>query len=397
MAERILFIDDEKHILSAFQRMLRTDYEGVFASSAAEALEHLDPAKPFSVVVCDMRMPEMVGVQVLKRFARESAETVRIMLSGNADQETAVRAINEGHIFRYLTKPCPEALLRSTLSAAVKQYELVTAEKTLLEKTLMGSVRVLMDVLSVAQPEAFGRAARARSWVQPLVKALNNRNIGDKSLSGRSIWEIQIGSLLWPIGLISVPADIVERAASDPQSLTGVEREILARAPETANRLIAHIPRMQNVAAMILHQDRGFDGSGYPSDGPVGPAIPEGARILKFLKDLAACGSAEKPDGEMLAQLGERAGLYDPAILATAKILWGQQQSVESEKPTRIQHSLSLGGLLPGDRLMTDITLANGKLLLGAGHQINAAQIERLRNLAKLQNIIERVTIERDV
>lgn len=394
MPEKILFVDDEQNVLSAFQRMLRGDYEVSVASGADEAFAKIDSASPFSVVVCDMRMPGLNGVDTLKRFARDSAETVRIMLSGNADQETAVRAINEGSIFRYITKPCPEELLRSTLKAAVRQHELVVAEKTLLEKTLLGSVRVLMDVLSIAQPEAFGRAARARNWVKPLIKGLNARNIGDNSLNQRSVWEIQIASLLWPIGLISVPPEVVARAESDPESLSETEREILARAPETAGRLIAHIPRLQNVTSMIQCQDRGFDGSGFPVDGPVGLAIPEGARILRFLKDLSLAGNAEIPDNAMLSTVLQQASVYDPAIVAAAQILWGGEPAV-AEGDGRTQHSLSLSALMAGDRLLSDITVDNGKLLLGAGLQINAAQIERLRNLAKLQKIKEPILIER--
>jgi len=385
VAERILFIDDEKNVLSAFQRLLRGDFNVTVAQGAEEAFAAISAAPPFPVVVCDMRMPGLDGIDTLKRIASESPDSVRIMLTGNADQETAVRAINEGHIFRFLTKPCPDDLLRATLKAGLRQYELVTAEKTLLEKTLAGSVRVLMDVLSVAQPEAFGRASRARAWAGQLAKALDLRNV----------WEIQIAALVSPIGLISVPPAVVEKSERG-RPLSPAEQAILSHAPETAHRLLAHIPRLQNVAAMVLYQDRGFDGSGFPAAGPVGKEIPEGARVLRLLKDLARAGDSDSPDAAMIAEIRGRTAAYDPDILVAARRLWGSATGTDATK-ARVQKTVTTEGLLPGDRLVTDIVLESGKLLLGAGAQVSMAQIERLRSLKRLERIKEPLTVERVV
>jgi len=395
MPDRILFIDDEKNVLSAFQRTLGSEFSVAVALSAEEGYEWLNDKEGIAVVVCDMRMPGTNGVEALKRFAQDSPETIRVMLTGNADQETAVRAINEGKIFRYLQKPCADNVLRATLRDAVKQHNLVTAEKTLLEKTLLGSVRVLMDLLSVSHPDLFDRAARARKWVRPLVKLLNERNIGDEALSTpRLVWEIQLGAALWPIGLISVPPELLARAQCEPDSLSEVEREIVSRAPEAGSKLLAHIPRMENVVKMIQYQDRGFDGSGTPDDGPVGTAIPEGARIVKFLKDLASFGAEDTPTFEMLAELKKNASAYDPAVLANAHMIWGRTTTFEAQKRRRF--TLSAAALLAGDHLVDDIKTRDGKLLLSAGQQINLAQLERLQNLSRLQGLREPIEIERD-
>ena len=388
MTDRILFIDDEKNVLSAFQRMLRSDFDVTVAVGGEEAFAKIASSPPFAVVVCDMRMPGIDGVATLKRIGTEAPDSVRIMLTGNADQETAIRAINEGHIFRFLTKPCPDDVLRATLKAAVRQHELVTAEKTLLEKTLAGSVRVLMDVLSVAQPEAFGRASRARAWSGPLAKALKIRNV----------WEIQIAAMLASVGLIAVPPDVVAKAEQG-RALSPAEQDVLAHAPETAHRLLAHIPRLQNVAAMVLHQDRGFDGSGLPSNGPVGKAIPEGARVLRLLKDLAAAGSADMPDAAMFAKVSARSAAYDPEVLAAAHQLWAGAEAVAAAavaaENAPAQRSVTIDGLLPGDRLVSDIVLESGKLLLGAGLKVTMAQIERLKSFKRLEKIREPLTVER--
>lgn len=112
---------------------------------------------PFAVVVSDMRMPRVDGAQFLARVEEASPDSVRIMLTGNADQEAAVRAINEGHIFRFLNKPCRPQLLVGTIAMGIRQYRLQTAERELLEKTFSGGIRLLSDVLAIASPDAFGR------------------------------------------------------------------------------------------------------------------------------------------------------------------------------------------------------------------------------------------------
>src|SRR6184192_4097590 len=103
---------------------------------------------PYVVVVADMQMPGMNGVQFLTKAEAFSPDTVRIMLTRNADQKTAADAVNQGHVFRFLNKPCSPEQLAVTLTAGLKQYKLITAERELLESTLNGSVKLLTDILS---------------------------------------------------------------------------------------------------------------------------------------------------------------------------------------------------------------------------------------------------------
>lgn len=373
MPHHILFIDDEKNVLLAFQRVLRQEFDISVADNADTALALMESSPSYAVVVCDMRMPGKDGVETLKRIAEISPDTVRIMLTGNADQATAIRAINEGDIFRFLTKPCPEDLLRATLRAAVSQHELITAERNLLEKTLFGSVRALMEVLSVAQPEAYGRATRARNWIKPLTKALGVKNA----------WEVEVAAMLCGIGLVSVPPEVLSKAERGGV-LSGAERAIMDGVPEVAFRLINHIPRMQNVATIVRYQDRVFNAQD-------GDAVPPGARILHAVRDLAAAGLHDVPSVGMLGELERHADKYDPQVLAAIRTLWGNP----SGQSAATRHHVTVDSLLPGDRLVTDIVFEGGKLLLSAGLTITAAQIERLRNLRRLERLKEPILVER--
>ncbi|MBL7033395.1 MAG: response regulator, partial [Candidatus Delongbacteria bacterium] len=106
MNKRVLLVDDEPDILSSFRRQLRYDFEITTATSGSEGLRLVDAEKPFAVVVSDFQMPVMDGVQFLKRVRSKSAATTRVMLTGQADLQVAMDAVNEGNLFRFLTKPC---------------------------------------------------------------------------------------------------------------------------------------------------------------------------------------------------------------------------------------------------------------------------------------------------
>jgi DNA-binding NtrC family response regulator len=124
MAEKILFVDDEPSVLEGYQRLLRQDFKIDTAVGGKEALEILASSGPYAVLVADMRMPEMDGAQLLGKVMIKFPETIRIMLTGNLDIQTAVRAVNEGSIFRFLTKPCEKETLVSTVNAALVQHRL---------------------------------------------------------------------------------------------------------------------------------------------------------------------------------------------------------------------------------------------------------------------------------
>src|SRR5262249_1916023 len=143
MPETILLVDDEPNVLLGYQRLLRGEFDTETAVGAPLALKIIQARGPFAIVLSDMRMPEMDGIEFLTRVKALSPDTVRIMLTGYADVKTALSAVNDGNIFRFLTKPCSKETLASALAAGLAQYRLVTTEKELLEKTLAGSVALL--------------------------------------------------------------------------------------------------------------------------------------------------------------------------------------------------------------------------------------------------------------
>lgn len=137
-----------------------------------------------------------------------------MMLTGNADQHTALEAVREGHIFRFMTKPCPPETFAKALAAGLAQYRLIRAERDLLSKTFGACVKVLTDVLSAVNPAAFGKAARVRQVVRQLCQELDWKS-----------WQIEVAAMLSQVGCVSIPADILAKAY-EGQELTLAERNI---------------------------------------------------------------------------------------------------------------------------------------------------------------------------
>jgi DNA-binding NtrC family response regulator len=126
---RVLFVDDEPNVLASARRQFRKDYDVRTAESGAAGLATLADAGPFAVVVSDMRMPGMNGAEFLAEARRIAPDTVRMILSGQSDLDAAIAAVNDGRIFRFLTKPCTGDSLRAAVEAGVAQHRLVQAEQ----------------------------------------------------------------------------------------------------------------------------------------------------------------------------------------------------------------------------------------------------------------------------
>jgi response regulator RpfG family c-di-GMP phosphodiesterase len=200
---------------------------------------------PYAVVISDMRMPGMDGLQFLSRVKAESPDTIRMMLTGNSDMDTAVNAINEGSIFRFLNKPCTKEVMAKALTAALLQFQLVTAEKHLLEQTLSGALQVLTEVLSLVNPAAFSRAERARRYIHHVVTSMKLGNP----------WQYEVAAMLSQLGCVTLAPETIEAVYSG-QKLPPNEQAQYDSHPSVAYALLSKIPRLEPLAWMIEHQNR---------------------------------------------------------------------------------------------------------------------------------------------
>lgn len=357
---RVLFVDDEPNVLSAMRRSLRNDFQVVTADSGREALRLIGEGPPFAVVVCDCRMPEMDGIEALKRIGVASPMTVRVMLTGNIDQETAVRAVNLGEVFRYLTKPCEVELLRKTVGSAVRQHELLAAEKELLERTLHGAIGVLADLLGIAKPEAFGRTARVRRKAMQIAARLD----------GISAWELDAAALLSQIGCVNLDQALLDKVR-DGAVLSEAENAAFAAHAVLGADLIARIPRLERVATIVRYQNKAYGGGGYPADEVKGAKLPIEARVLHAALTHDALSARGWSDAAIVDSLAKTPGSVDPAVLAALKDC--SERAGDGATQTVLADELMLGMVL-----QQDVKTDNGVMLLCRGQEVTRAVKEHL-------------------
>jgi len=382
MTEKVLFVDDDPNLLASCERSFRRLFNVETAAGAEAALETIAAHSPFAVVVSDRHMPGMDGITFLTKVKERSPDTVRLMLTGNADLEGAIKVVNEGNIFRFLTKPCPSEILGKAVEDALKQYRLIRAEKELLNNTLNGSIKLLTDILSTTDPEAFGRAQAVRDLIHFVLNKLHVEND----------WEIPLAVMLAPIGNLTIPPQLLLRA-HEGGALSKVEERLVAQLPEASARLLANIPRLEGVARIIRHQHSRYDGTGGAAPSPLkGEALPLGSRLLKILADLAHLQATDVSRTAALDQMQSRFGCYDPAMLNAVRQFYGLNVRQRDSESSDLL--ISLCDLAPGMVLSANVETKDGTLILCTGHQLTEFTLEKVKNFALVSGIKEPLQVE---
>jgi two-component system, cell cycle response regulator len=123
MKDKILIVDDDPKTLELLKKKFNDNYDVETASNAEEALEVFDKTGPFTVVIADMKLPGMDGVNFLEKIKEKDPEAIRIILTGHADMDSAIYAVNKGKIYHFLTKPCPKDVLLNVVKIGVEHYK----------------------------------------------------------------------------------------------------------------------------------------------------------------------------------------------------------------------------------------------------------------------------------
>lgn len=377
MINRILFVDDDENILSGYNRNLRAKFSVTTNSNAVEALEFIKTAETFSVIVSDFKMPSMDGITFLSWVKEISPDSVRIILTGFADINNAINAVNEGNVFRFLTKPISHENLISSLNAGVEQYKLVTAEKELLNKTLKGSIKVLVDILSAVNPTAFSHA----NSISRLSKKLAER------LKINKVWEVELAAMLSQIGCVTIPEELLEKKFSG-KTLTEEENKIYHSHPQVGSSFLKNIPRLEEVSDAITFQMKRFD-------EPVDECLKiennkfnlRLAHIIKVASDFDTYSKLGKQSAEIIDLMTKDSGKYDPEILVALETEFA---GVDKKYTIR---NLQLIELREGMIIAQDIIDINRIVLLRKGMEITEILMVRLVNISKVKKIVEPIKV----
>jgi response regulator RpfG family c-di-GMP phosphodiesterase len=361
---RVLFVDDDPLALEGLSRSVYREFKADLAEGPEAGLGKVKNDGPYSVVVSDMRMPVMDGAEFLSRVRALAPESIRVMLTGYADSEAAMRAVNEGRIFRFLNKPVTPEDLTFTLRACVAQYDLMRREKELLEKTLAGVIRVLSEMLHLANPVAFNKGARICQYVRHIAGKLGLSNT----------WQYEIAAMLSELGCLTLTPDLLA-AIHAGKPLTPEHERSYSQHPQIAHDLLARIPRLELVAEMILQQKE------VPSElprslSPDAESVRRGAQMLRVSLAFDRLLSTGSERHEALLALGRNPVEYNAQMVAAL----GDFRT--SRGPTELR-PVDVRDLRTGMILNENLRSTTGMLLAAKGHEVSPALLKTVRNFVE--------------
>lgn len=410
---RILLVDDEESILSSLRRLLRgPSYELFVADSGLKALEIMQD-QPIDLVISDARMPNMDGATLLSTIREQYPQTFRILLTGYADLDMIAKAINEGQIYRYLSKPWDDQELLLTVAQAVahqqseferkrllaltrEQNEQLQALNAGLEKRVQArtaEIEQTADMLDLAYEElkrnyaitaeVFSRMVESRlpqgkqtnRPIIELVRAYCRAHIPNEADSRNLAIAAalhNIGKVSWTDAMMSAPAE----------QLHHTERERYRAYPAHSEALLMTLEPMKDATRLIRsHQER-WDGTGFP-DRLKGSAIPFGSRLLKLVVDFIELQRGlilerKMNSDEALLFIRKYAGkLYDPELVEVfVKVCAEHLMDVTTGDPS--VKAVTTRELVPGMILARNLNADNGMLLLNVGKPLTAVLVEKL-------------------
>ncbi len=354
---RVLCVDDEPRVVEAIALQLRKEYDVHSAFSADEALRKLREVKGFTVVLSDMRMPGMDGAALLERVHQLYPRVTRILLTGEPGRDVGVKAVNRAQIFRYLTKPCQTEELRAAIEAGLDQHRLLTAERAVLQETLLGLIAALVDMLAITNPVAFGRARRLKTLAMEFARTLGHEEF----------WQLEAAAMLSQIGYISLPVELSEKIYYG-EALTPEEKVLAGGIERVSEQLLEHVPRLEPVMQVLMALTWTDEQIARLGEGTIGLAT----RILGLTLDY---------DTQVIRGIAAEEAVQH---LRSSRARFGAELT---EQFTGFVGTLSGGAdvqemalrmVKPGMTILADVRTQLGTLLVPRGFEVTSRFLERI-------------------
>ncbi len=409
---RLLFVDDEPSILSSLKRLFRPHGYQIFTGEGGAAGIEILEKEHVDLVISDMRMPGMDGAHFLEQVRLRWPDTIRILLTGYADMESTIAAINKGQIYRYINKPWDDSEILLVVREALERrrleqengrlnavVEAQNKELLALNAGLEQKVAERTEELNKAVKYVKSAHARLKTGFINTVQAFSGltemrgknltghaRRVADHArnlarmmeLSDADQQNVLFAALLHDIGKIGLSDALLDRPFN---TLEGDERAEVMRHPERGQQALMQIEQLKGAAELIRSHHELFDGSGYP-DHLAGLAIPVGARILCAANDYDSLVSGTmsrepmKPKDAFSYLIEQRGRRYDPVVIDHyVELLSEQLKNQIDEIPLRPAL------LKPGMVLSRDLQHRDGYMLLAKGYVIDPAVIAQLAKI----------------
>lgn len=364
MIHKILFVDDDLNTLESFERELGDKFNIETAQNGDQGLKIIKEGGPFTVVVTEMNMPDMNGIAFLKEVSDLAPETIRMMLTRYVNADIVMKAINEGNVYKFLSKSVTPATLIKTLEDSIAHYQSIKTEKESLSKTLVGSVRTLVEILGILNPGAFSKTLRIRRLVNHIVREMK---LDDE-------WQFEMAATLSQIGLLTYPSSLLEKIATN-QPLSPDENQLVSNHPSVGREMILRIPRLETIAEMIGKQLTPCKNLTFDEENREEYIISLGANIIKTALDydqLIISGSTHGTSTYILSQSED----YRPEIIAALKLLHPDDSTVEVTQ-------VNLEDLTDGMIIVEDIVDKYGALLITRGREVTYPLLIHLFKLSR--------------
>ena len=298
-SSKILFVDDEETLLSGLQLTLGRTFEVYVSSSANDALGILKDEGPFAVVVSDFQMPLMTGAEFLQKVRESDKEVVTMLLTGAANFENVSDTVLHGQIFRLIGKPCRSEKMKEHIDAALRQYQLIRAEKDMLEQTLNGAIRAMTSILAASKPLFFGRAQRVKEVAFKLAELLE---VNDP-------WRLELAATFSYLGHVGLPDEIQEDVYKQKSTSREVA-EIMSGFPDFISGILGGIPRLDDIPKIIKLLGADYDSGVMDKTG-----VRKLASILRFSQTYDHLASEGRSNGKIREILAEQQDKFIPGII----------------------------------------------------------------------------------
>jgi CheY-like chemotaxis protein len=365
---RILCVDDEPLVLEGLERTLFDHFDVATESNPRRALSTIEAGPAFAVILSDMRMPELDGAGLLAKAREIAPLTSRMLLTGQADVNAAVAAVNEGQILRFLWKPCPPDALIQALELGVEQYRLVTAERELLERTVTGCVRLLSEVLSLVAPALFSRTQRIKGLVMHMAGKLRLEDP----------WRFEVAALFSMIGCVGLSESTLEHVLAR-RPLDALEQKAFDEHPLMAHRLLSEIPRFEEIAEMIKLQTGGPFAA--PSDD-----VRRGGAMLRIAFQVERLTAQGKTLSDTIVELERKLPAAEHAFVKALSDF----RNAEGSTTVR---ALSVAQMTSEMILEEDVRTTNGVVVIPKGRELSMVLIERLFKFSRAGTLVEPIRV----
>jgi ActR/RegA family two-component response regulator len=365
MSYQILFIDDDEKILKSFQRTLSSQFKVMTAVGPEEALRIIEEKGPFPVIVSDMKMPGMNGIEMFSHARKISPDSIHILLTGFADLQTAMDGVNQGGLFRFLTKPCDIDTLTTALTDGLRQYQLVMSEKELLEQTLLGTVKVLGEILALVNPSAQGVTNRMKKYCRHMINVLG--------LKER--WLFDMAIMLSQLGSLTIPSEILNRFISGA-NMSDEEMAMIKQLPTVTVKLLMHIPRLEDVIEIISQQNAPYSQFPEYSNPEEYSKLHLGAQMLHVAIGLDCQLMSGVTPAKVLTHMRDDVKEFNPALVAA-------MDSYDFELLNMVRMRVACKDLNTKMILDEDVFSKGGVLLAPNGQWVTLALLMGLLNYSR--------------